>query len=81
MTLQTRQQIITIHILPNISRSKHNAGPKFGQLIKHRGETLFFKNHAENEVGRLVPEHFSNFKKTLCNVQASGWHLSFKIFW
>ena len=36
MTSQTRQQIITLHILPkNISRSKGNQTMKFGQLIKH----------------------------------------------
>ena len=33
MTSQTGQQIITIQILPNISRSKGNQTMKFGQLI------------------------------------------------
>ena len=32
MTSQTGQQIITIHMLPNISRSKDNQAKKFGQL-------------------------------------------------
>ena len=35
MTSQTGQQIITIHILPNISRSKNNKVMKFGQLKKN----------------------------------------------
>ena len=34
MTSQTGQQINTIHILPNISRSESNQPVKFGQLIK-----------------------------------------------
>ena len=33
MTSQTVQKIVTIHILPNISRSKGNQVMKFGQLI------------------------------------------------
>ena len=35
MTSKTEQQIITMHILPNISRSKENETMKFGQLIEH----------------------------------------------
>ena len=34
MTSQTGQQIITIHPLPNTSRSKGNQTMKFGQLIE-----------------------------------------------
>ena len=34
LTSQTRQRIISIHILLNISRSKGNQTLKFGQLIK-----------------------------------------------
>ena len=33
MTSQTGKQISTIHVLPNISRSKGNQAMKFGQLI------------------------------------------------
>ena len=28
-------------------------------------ETSFFKNYAENEAGKLVPDHFLFFKKAL----------------
>ena len=35
ITSQTGQKMITIHILPNILRSKGNWAIKFGQLIKH----------------------------------------------
>ena len=37
------------------------------------------KSHAENEVGRLVPDFISFFKKALYEVKASGLH-SFNIF-
>ena len=29
-----------------------------------------YKNHAENEAGRLVPDLFLYFKKTLCEIKA-----------
>ena len=37
---------------------------KFGQLIVPR-ERFFFKNHTENEAGKLVPDRFLFFKKAL----------------
>ena len=78
MTSQTEQQIITIHILPSISRSKDNQGMRFGQLIKDNARNIFAENHA-NEAGRLVPDLFLCFKKVLFEVKASGQPLSFKI--
>ena len=56
MTPPSGQQIVTIQImqiLPNISRYKGNQAMKFGQLIKYNVRNIFFKNHAENEAGRL----------------------------
>ena len=41
MTSQTRQQIITTHILPNKSRSKGNQAMKIGQLMKYNVRTVF----------------------------------------
>ena len=41
--------------------------------------TFFFKNHSENETGRLVPDLCLFFKKALCEVKASGLQLSFNI--
>ena len=35
MISQVRQRIVTIHILPNISRSKGYQAMKFGQLIEY----------------------------------------------
>ena len=40
-------------------------------------ELLFFKNHAQNEAGRLVPDLFLSFKKALYEVKAIGQNLSF----
>ena len=42
-------------------------------------EIFFFKNHAENEAGKLVPDLFI-FKKASYKVKASGQHLCFNIF-
>ena len=41
---------------------------------------FFFKNHAENEAERLVPDFFLLFNKALHQVKASGLQLSFNIF-
>ena len=67
----TGQQIITTHILPNISRSEGNKEMKFGQLIKYS---------IRNETGGLVPELFLLFKKALYKVKASGQHFSFEMY-
>ena len=50
-------QTIEIHILRNISQSEGNQTMKFGQLNITR-EIFFFKNYAENEPGRLIPDLF-----------------------
>ena len=50
MTSQTGQQTTTLQILPNI------LGSKCSQTMK------FENNHAKNEAGRLVPDHFLFFK-------------------
>ena len=48
---------------------------KFG----HLKEIFFFKNHAENEADKLVPDLFLLFKKALHKLEASCMQLSFKI--
>ena len=58
MTSQPSSETITIHILPNISRSKGNETMKFGQLIEYKKRNFFLKNHAEKEAGSLVPDLF-----------------------
>ena len=44
-------------MLPNISRHKCRQAMKFGQLREYN-RNVFFKNHAENEAGRLLPDLF-----------------------
>ena len=43
-------------------------------------QIFFYKNHAENEAGRIVSDLFLLFKKAFCEVKASGLQLSFDIF-
>ena len=65
MTSQPGYQRIAIHILLNIPGIKGNQTMKFGQLIKHPKRIFCFKNYAENETGKLVPDRFWFFKKSL----------------
>ena len=44
-----------------MSRSKGNQTIKFGNLIEYSVRDIFSRNHAENEIPRLVPDLF--FKK------------------
>ena len=53
-----------MHILPNISRSKGDQTKKLRKVIEHNRRNTFFKNHAENEAGRVVLD-LSFFKKAL----------------
>ena len=53
---------------------------KFGQVKEYKREIFFFKNHAENEAGRLVPDLFLFFKKALYDVKANGMQLRFNHF-
>ena len=43
-------------------------------------ETFFFKNHAEDETGRLAPDPFLFFKQASYEVKAGGLQLTFNIF-
>ena len=45
MTSHTGPQIITIHILPNISKIKGNHTMKFGQIIEYNMRNVF---HTQN---------------------------------
>ena len=46
MASQTGQRIITIHVLPNISRRKGSLTMKFGQLIEYnKGNISLEKSH------------------------------------
>ena len=50
-----------------------------GHLIDINRKFFFFKNHANNEAGRVLPDHFLVFKKALYEVKASGLQLSLNI--
>ena len=43
MTPQSGQQAITIHILPNTSRSENNQAMKFGLVIENNKRTFFIQ--------------------------------------
>ena len=43
MISQTVQQIIIMHILPNISTRKNNQAMKFGKLIKNKARNIFLE--------------------------------------
>ena len=73
MTLQTGQQIITIHILLNISRSKGNQIMKFGQIIECNVRNILFKNHIENDTGRIFTDLFLFFFKKSFILSKSKW--------
>ena len=69
-----------MHLLPNISWSKHNQTFKFGQVVDITTEIFFFENNAKNEAGRVVSDLFLSFKKALYEVKANGLQLSFNHF-
>ena len=56
MTSQTGQQMITIHILPSISRNKGNRTIKFGELIEYNNRNIFLENHTQDMAEKLVPD-------------------------
>ena len=47
MTLQTGEQIITIHIMPNISRSKGKQTMIFSQFIEYSMRNIFLEKITE----------------------------------
>ena len=55
-TSENGKQIITIHILPSISRSKENQIMKFGQLMEYIMRNIFLQNQTQNVVEKLVPD-------------------------
>ena len=63
----TSQPGYTIHILPNIVRSKGNQAMKFGQLRNCKKRNIFLQNHEETEGETSSRPHFI-FKKALCEV-------------
>ena len=65
MTSQPGLQIVTIHILLNISWSKDNQAMKFGQSIENNKKNIFLRKSYKNGAERLVPDLPLFFKNAL----------------
>ena len=61
MTSDPGKQTISIHILPNISRSKDNQAMKFGQLIEHSMRNSFleksYTKYGRETIARLFSKN------------------------
>ena len=55
MTSQPGKQIITIHILPDISRNQGNQTKKFGQLIEYNMRNIFIEKSFTKCGGETIP--------------------------
>ena len=60
---QLGKHAITVHILPNISRSKGNQTIKFGQLIECKMRNIFLEKSYTNEGGETNSRPFSKKSK------------------
>ena len=58
MTSKTRSQIIAIHILPNISKSKGNQTMKFCQLIEYKMRNIFTEKSYTKCCEEVTPDPF-----------------------
>ena len=63
MTSQPGLQTLTIHILPNISRSEDNPAMKFGQLIECNMKKSFLEKSYAKCSGETIPRNFSKKAK------------------
>ena len=63
MTSQSGKQIIAVHILPNISRSKGNHTMKLGQLIECNMRKILFEKLFTKCGGKTIPRPFSKISK------------------
>ena len=59
MMSQTGQQITTIHILLNISKSKSYQPMQFGQLIEYKMKNIFLKKSCTKRGGKASPTLFN----------------------
>ena len=81
MTSYNGKQIITIHILPNVLRSKDN---QLIEYTKYNMRNISIQRQAENEARILVTDLFLFFKKKKkrCKQGISKWSaFSFNIYW
>ena len=59
MTSQPGKHTITMHILPNMSRSRGNQTMKFGQLIEFNIRNIFLEKPYKKCGGETIPRLFS----------------------
>ena len=71
MTSQPGEQIIVIHMLPNISRSKDNQTMKFAQLIDCNIRNIFLEKSSSKRCGETSPRPFS--KKLKLSISLDQW--------
>ena len=94
MKSKNGQQVTTIHILTNISRSKDNQAMKFGQSLKYNIRNIFLEKWYTKCGEETSPKPFSNKStlnislvqqfKDLCslfllNVQVEGYRNIYKV--
>ena len=65
MTSQPGKQIIAIHILSNISRSKANQAMIFGQLTEYNVRNTFAEKSCTKHGGETIPRPFSKKSKLI----------------
>ena len=63
MKSQPGQQIIAIHILPNISRSTDNQAIEFGQLMEYNMRNIFVEKSYTKSAGETIPRPLSKKSK------------------
>ena len=68
---QIGPQTVTINILVDISKRRENQTMKFGQLMEYNVINISLKKSWEKKAGRLVPNLFLFFQKTLYEVKTS----------
>ena len=71
MTSQPGEQIIVIHMLPNISRSKDNETMKFAHLIDCNIRNIFLEKSSSKRCGETSPRPFS--KKLKLSISLDQW--------
>ena len=72
MTLSTGQQIITIHTLRNISKSKSTQTVRLGQLTEYKVRNIF---------SQISCQKWDSENSSRPLLKTSSWHLSFNVFW
>ena len=80
MTSQRGQRTITIHILPNISRSNCNHSTIFGQIIEYYKINIFLQKSCRKGGRKISSRPLLFYRKALCEVKASGLQLIVSIY-